>query len=73
MLSKNTRDIGLQQQDGSGLRRDELMTKIDALEALPGLRARLPDNAVQRELKEAACQQSTVPSHPFDGLLRIKP
>jgi hypothetical protein len=48
LLSKNTRDIGLQQQDGSGLRRDELMTKIDALEALPGLRARLPDNAVQR-------------------------
>jgi len=31
LLSKNTGDIGTEQQDGSRLRRDELMAKMDAI------------------------------------------
>jgi hypothetical protein len=41
-------DAGTEQQDGSKLRREELIAKIDAIEALPSLRATLSDNAVQR-------------------------
>jgi hypothetical protein len=43
-----TPDVGTEQQDGSKLGREELIAKIDAIEALPSLRAPLPDNAVQR-------------------------
>jgi len=47
LLSKNTGDIGTEQQDATKLHRDELMAKMDAIQALPGLRPS-PDNAVQR-------------------------
>ena len=44
----NTPDVGTQQQDGCKLRRDELMAKIDAVQALPSLRAPLLDDCALR-------------------------
>lgn len=44
----NTPDVDTEQQDRYKLGRDELMANIDAFAALAGLRAPVPDNAVQR-------------------------
>jgi hypothetical protein len=48
LLTKTTPDVGTEQQDGFKLRRDELMAKIDSVQALPSLRALLLDEAIKR-------------------------
>ena len=44
----NTPDVDTEQQDRYKLGRDELMAKIDAVQALPSLRAPLLDNSALR-------------------------